>query len=350
MSFSDKSKNELSYQDKEKAVLLAKMSGKSVEGTKFGRDLVEKYGGSAQPGIHLPGATPWELEVSLRMEDDIRRRLVMAPLLRQVPMQTNVMKMPLNPEAGKAQWVQNTQFASANSAGNDVKHALSEITLSAYKIATREYMAYEEEEDSLIVLLPIIRDAMVRRVARGVDAAFINGVGSGADPVKGISMFDVASAIQIDSANAVTVAKMRALRKDLGVWGLDPAEIVYVVNTETYYNLLDATEFQTMDKVGDKATFLTGQIGAIGNSPVIVSGEMPAILEAADGLSTNVAAFCFAPGNFVVGNQRGLRVDTQELVETQQRVLVASLRTGLTQLTTNNGPGVSTLRYVNGAV
>lgn len=345
MSFQDKGAQEaVSYEDKEKAVLLAKLANKSIESTKFGRQMVEKA------GAHVPGATPWELEVSLRMEDEVRRRLVMSPLLRQVAMQTNVMKLPVNPEAGKATWVQNGQFGTNNSSGATTTHQLKEVTLSAYKVATREYMAYEEEEDSLLVLLPIVRDAMIRRVARAVDAAFINGAGTASDPVTGIAMFDTASAVQIDSANPITVAKMRALRKDLGAWGLNPSELVYVVNTEAYYNLLDDDSFLTVDKVGNQATLLTGQIGAIGNTPVIVSGEFPAIAEAADGAATNIAAFCFAPGNFVVGNQRGLRVDTQELVESQSRVLVASLRTGLTQLTTNLGPAVSTLRYVNGAV
>ena len=345
MSFQDKGSQEaVSYEDKEKAVLLAKLANKSIESTKFGRQMVEKA------GAHVPGATPWELEVSLRMEDEVRRRLVMSPLLRQVAMQTNVMKLPVNPEAGKATWVQNGQFGTNNSSGATATHQLKEVTLSAYKVATREYMAYEEEEDSLLVLLPIVRDAMIRRVARAVDAAFINGAGTASDPVTGIAMFDTASTVQIDSANPITVAKMRALRKDLGAWGLNPSELVYVVNTEAYYNLLDDDSFLTVDKVGNQATLLTGQIGAIGNTPVIVSGEFPAIAEAADGASTNIAAFCFAPGNFVVGNQRGLRVDTQELVESQSRVLVASLRTGLTQLTTNLGPAVSTLRYVNGAV
>jgi len=63
-------------------------------------------------------------------------------------------------------------------------------------------------------------------------------------------------------------------------------------------------------------------------------------------LTALVNAICFAPGNFLVGNQRGLRVDTQDLVETQRRVMVASLRTGMTQVTTNLGPAVSALRFV----
>jgi HK97 family phage prohead protease/HK97 family phage major capsid protein len=357
MAFGDKSKGDsTSYKEREMAVLLSKVTGKSLESTRYGKMVVEKAGGHLGGGSNTTGiitapASLWETEVSTTMEDEVRRRLVMAPLLRNVAMQTNVMRMPLNPEAGKATWVINSDFGNSNnnSSGSTDTHVLKEITLNAFKVATREYMALEEEEDSILVLLPIVRDAMLRRVARAVDSAFINGAGSGSDPVKGISMYDSASAVQIDSANPVTIAKMRALRKDLGVWGLEPSELVYVVNTETYYNLLDDTTFQTVDKIGDRATLLTGQIGSIGNTPVVVSGEFPAIAEAADGASTNIAAFCFAPANFLVGNQRGLRVDTDTLTERQSRVLVASLRTGLTQLTTNLGPAVSTLRYVNGA-
>ena len=85
---------------------------------------------------------------------------------------------------------------------------------------------------------------------------------------------------------------------------------------------------------------MTGQIGAVGNTPVLVSAEFDAKAAGAAG------AICYHPGNFLVGNQRGLRVDTQDLVETQRRVMVASLRTGMTQVTTNLGGAVSTLRYV----
>lgn len=332
MQFSDGKAGEMSYADKEKAVLLAKMAGKSLEGTKFGRDMVQKY------GAHVPSAT-WELEVSLNMENEVRRRLVVAPVLRNVAMQTNVMTIPVNPEAGVAQWMANTAFGTSASAGNNATHALKEITLNAYKVATNEYLAYEEEEDALVTIMPIVRDAMVRRVARAVDRAFLRGAGAGADPVKGLATYDAVSAVEVAVANKVAIANLRALRKDLGAWGLDPSELVYIVDTATYYDLLDDDSFQTMDKVGDRATLLTGQVGSIGNTPVLVSAEF------GDKAAGEVGAICVAPGNFLVGNQRGLRIDTQDLVETQRKVMVASLRTGLTQVTTNLGAGVSALRY-----
>jgi len=343
MSFSE-AKDGLSYADKEKAVMLSKMAGKSLDGTKFGRDLVQKY------GAHQPSGTTgtWELEVSLNMENEVRRRLVVAPIFRNIAMQTNVMTMPVNPEAGLATWVTNADFgavpasvgAAGASAGATQTHAFKEITLNAYKLATNEYTAYEEEEDSLIALMPMIRDGMIRRVARAVDKAFLLGAGSGSDPVKGLANWATnTTATGNTVAAGLNVAKLRTLRQGLGAWGLDPSEVIYIVNTDVYYQLLEDTTFQTMNQVGTQATLLTGQIGQIGGSPVLVSAEF-----ASPG--TGVAgAIALHPGNFIVGNQRGLRIDTQELVETQRRVMVASLRTGMTRVTTNLGNAVTAHKY-----
>jgi hypothetical protein len=112
-----------------------------------------------------------------------------------------------------------------------------------------------------------------------------------------------------------------------------------------YYDLLEDTTFQTMDKVGTGATILTGQIGNIGNTPVLVSDALHAKTTGTTTTTTNYGALCVAPGNFIGGNQRGLRMDVQDLAETQRKVMVASLRTGLTQLSTVSGQGVSVLRW-----
>ena len=119
-----------------------------------------------------------------------------------------------------------------------------------------------------------------------------------------------------------------------------------------------------MNQVGPQATLLTGQIGQIGNSPVLVSGELPekptagkAGTTAGSGSSATttweytkddvVGALAIYTPNFVIGNQRGLRMDTQELVETQRRVMVASMRSGFQQISSTYGAGVSSLRYAS---
>jgi HK97 family phage prohead protease/HK97 family phage major capsid protein len=344
MSFGDKSAPEaITYQEKETAVLAAKAMGVAFGDTKIGRALIEKA------GPHVASAT-WELEVSLNMENEVRRRLVVAPLIKHVQMKTNVMTIPVNPESSNdANWMASsgTAFGTTESAGTPRTHLLKEVTLNAYKVATREYLAYEEEEDSLIVLLPVIRDAMIRRIARGVDKAYLIGAGTGTDPVKGLAKYDATSVVQPTNTGAASIANLRSLRKDLGYWGLNPSEIVYVVSTDVYYDLLDDTLFQTMDKVGTSATLLTGQIGMIGNTPVLVSDAFPAKAGGTSvGITTNVGAICVAAANFMGGTQRGLRLDTQDLVETQRKVMVASLRTGFTQFSTANGDGVSVLRWL----
>lgn len=337
MSFADKQGQEpTTYEDREKAVLLARIMGKSIEDTKFGRGLREKA------GAHVPGATPWELEVSMNMENEIRRRLVIVPNFRALNMATNVMKIPVNPEAGLATWVANTSFGTTASPGAAQTHQLKEITLSAYKLSTMEYLAFEEEEDSLLVLLPIIRDAMVRRVARGMDKAYLYDANS---PFTGVAAYDATSVATVTNTGTVTTADLRKLRKDLGVWGLEPSDLRYIVSTETYFDLMEDTIFQTMDKVGPAATVLTGQVGQIGGTPVLVSDAFATRVGGTASSNTNIGAICVAPANFIAGNQRGLRFDTQDLVETQRKVLVASLRTGLTQFSTVNGAGVSTLRH-----
>lgn len=338
MQFNGSKQSDLDYSEREKAVLLAKIQGKGIQESKFGSELLQKT------GAHVASAT-WELEVSTNMEAEVRRRLVVAPTIRSIQMKTNVMTMPVNPEAGLATWITNAQFGTTASPGAAQTHQLKEITLNAYKVATLEYLAFEEEEDSLLALLPVIRDGMIRRVARAMDRAYLLGVGSGADPVKGLATYEPTSTVTATNTGAVTVANMRSLRKGLGAWGLDPAEVVYIVSTEVYYDLLDDTVFQTMNNVGTQATLLTGQVGSIGNSPVLVSGEFPTKAGGSTSATTNIGAIAYAPGNFIAGNQRGLRFDTQDMVETQRRALVASLRTGLAQTTTNLGAGVKVLRW-----
>src|SRR3990167_4227614 len=212
MQFSNASSDELAYADREKAVWLAKVKGVPLDSTKYFNGIKEKA------GAHVANAT-WELEVSLNMENEVRRRLVVANTLRNIAMQTNVMTLPLNPEAGAATWITNAQFGTSDSAGAAQTHQLSEITLNAYKVATREYVAYEEEEDALLAVMPVVRDAMIRRVGRAVDIAMLRGAGAGADPVKGLVTYDAASTVSAAVAASATIANMIAMRKDIGAWG-----------------------------------------------------------------------------------------------------------------------------------
>jgi HK97 family phage prohead protease/HK97 family phage major capsid protein len=337
MKFEEKSAGDkISMKEKETAVILAKAMGKPLETTKAFEQLVQKY------GAHLPSAD-WEDTVSTNMLEEIRRRLVIQPLFRGITMTGSIMKLPVNPEAGYANWVTPTSYMAAASSGTAQTHSLKEISISAHKLATKEFLGNEEDYDSILPLVPIIRDAMVRRTAKAIDKGLLLDTGSYPTPLKGITQYQTSSAhVTVTTTAKVTVANLQTLRKNLGVWGLDPSDVVYVVGSDAYFDLLEDTNFLTMDKVGTRATILTGQIGMVNGSPVLVSGEFAA---KAGGTAGSVGAVALNANNFMVGNYRGLTMESDYNVEYQMRLMVASLRMGFQQISTVDGHAVSCLRW-----
>lgn len=329
MQFDEKAlADKITIGEKEAAFLLAKITGKSIKDTKLFENIVQKY------GAHVASAD-WENVVSTNMQEDIRRKLVIAPLFTTLSMNAPVIKMPLNPEAGYATWVTAGSYMTTASSGTAATHSLGELTISAYKLATKEFLGVEEEDDSIIPLLPIVRNAMVRRMAKAEDKALLLGAGTGADPLKGITKYATAIDTTTTTTAKVTAATLTALRRNLGVWGLTPSDLVYIVSTEAYYDLLDDTNFLTMDKAGTKATLFNGTIGFVGGTPVIVTGELPT-----KAVGT-YNAICLNASNFLLGRYKNLMVESDYFVESQQKILVATERLGFLQVTTANGAAVA---------
>ncbi|NBW23600.1 MAG: phage major capsid protein [Caulobacteraceae bacterium] len=315
----------------------------------------------------------WETEISTVLESEMRRQLVVAGTIATTAMSNPVMRIPVNPDTGDdADWVigsgasEKLAYSAATSAGTERSHALKEVVLTAYKLATKEFIAFEEDEDSIIPVLPIVRDALSRRMAKALDKAMLVGGGTSggsvvaavaaqtiASPIKGLASYDSAAAapavtISIGGATPkLTVLKVMEARKNLGAWGLNPSELIIFVTTQGYYELLEDTNFLTVDKAGPNATILTGQIGSIGNTPVLVSPSFPAFTGAAGApAADNATAVIFNPRNFLVGTHRGMRLDSDDIVIEQRSVLVASMRVGMTQLSTVDGAGAVAIRYV----
>mgnify|MGYP000214508014 CR=1 FL=1 len=334
MQFDEKAlADKISIGEKEAAFLLAKITGKNIKDTKLFGNIVEKY------GAHVASAD-WENVVSTNMQEDIRRKLVIAPQFTTLTMNAPVIKMPLNPEAGYATWVTSGSFMSTASSGTAATHALQELTISAYKLATKEFLGVEEEDDSIIPLLPIIRNAMVRRMAKAEDKALLLGAGSGVDPLKGITKYATAIDTTTTTTAKITAATLMGIRRNLGVWGLTPSDLVYLVSQDAYYDLLEDTNFLTMDKAGANATLFNGQIGYVGGTPVIVSGEFEA--KAAGKYN----AICLNASNFMLGRYKNLMLESDYFVESQQKILVATERLGFLQVTTANGQGVACNKWL----
>lgn len=319
--------------------------------TERGTQLMQKV--NEHSGVQVSSAD-FEQVVSTNIERDIQNELVLAPLFREIQMTSASMILPILPDAGYAEFTTN-QIASGDAPhGNLAERGdaygspyggvdLAEKTLTVKKLISTSFLGNETEEDAILPILPLIRESMVRSHARALENAIL--VGNHADGAFGTSnaSFDGLIALAVAdghtltdvgggsnstfSANdLLTAADLLDLRKSMGKYGVRPEEVIYLVSQEGYYNLLEDTEFQDANVVGDMATKLTGEIGQVFGSRVLLVDEFAA--KAAG----KFFACAVNPRNYVIPRLRGVTVETDYEVRQQRRVLVASQRLGFTDI------------------
>ena len=349
MTFSNPEHKKAVFTDQEidTAVMTSKALGVPVSETKYFKELMStKAAGEhvdQMGGISASAGEEWENLFSTRMYQDIQDKTVIEPLFtNRIKMNSRSMVFPYNPEAGLAAWVAEGAYRGANSTGTEVVHEPQDNTIKAEKLAAKEYLGYEEEEDAIIALAPIIRDAVMRRMVRSTDTELLRansgspttGASSGSALINGITV--IASDINGGAdyqyvqpgsyGDPTTIADLQQTRRLMGSAGLMPGDLVYVVSQSVYFDLLEDPDFRTMDLVGAGATILTGQVGSVNGSPVVISDGF-----ISDAAST-VQACCFNSRNYLFGELRGLMVERDRDIEQQKNILVATRRFGMTEI------------------
>lgn len=335
--------NKATQEEIDTAVLAGKITGKSMTDTKYFQNLVTKYGDQANTGDHLADmAIPaeWENLFSTTLYQDIQDKTIIEPLFtNKIQMNSRSMQFPWNPEAGYAQWISDANYKGANSTGTAGEHKPTDNFIVAEKMATKEYLGYEEEEDAIIPLVPMIRSAIERRMVRSTDQELLLGdkgvtINSGVGLIDGLTYaaktLNGGADYQYTQPGAfgdpVTIADMQQTRRLMGTFGLMPGELTYVVSQTVMYDLMEDPDFRTMDLVGDRATILRGQIGSINGSPVVISDSF---VPYATG---TIQAVAMSTRNHLFGTLRGMMVERDKDIETQTHVLVATRRFGLTEI------------------
>ena len=308
--------------------------------TPMAKSLMEKV--NTHSGVAVSSAD-FEQVVSTNIERDIENELVLAPLFREIPMTSANMIIPILPDAGYAEFTSGSAVANDNldmrsaTYGDDAGVTMSERTLSTKKLISQSFLGNETEEDAILPILPLIRESMVRSHARAIENAVL--AGDDADGVFGTSGASFEGLLHLarnDSdytqsstafaTDTVTAAELLSMRKNMGKYGVNPSDVVYIVSQRTYYELLEDAEFQDANLVGDMATKLSGEIGQVFGSRVLLCDEFatPAVAK--------FAAIAVNPRNFVLPRLRGVTVESDYEVINQRRVLVASQRIGFTDL------------------
>ena len=330
--------------------------------TNLAKNVMEKV--NAHSGVGVSSAD-FEQTVSTNIERDIQLELVLAPLFREVPMQSATQIIPILPDAGYAEFTANQTASGSSPHGNLQERGdaynpgsaggvdLTERTLSTKKLISQSYLGNETEEDAILPILPLIRESIVRSHARGIENAILLGdhgdgvYGTSGAAFQGLvklatdddsSGTHVTQSTTAFASESLTAATLLNARKKMGKYGINPADVMYIVNSQEYFNLLSDAEFQDVNLVGNMATKLNGEIGEVFGSKVIVCDEFatPAVSKFY-GVAVNTS-------NYVMPRLRGVTIESDYEVANQRRVLVASQRIGFIDMI-NGATSVHALKY-----
>ena len=332
--------------DVEDAWLLAKAIGaRNIEDTKYGKSVMEKQ--NAMSGVAVSSAD-FEQIVSTNVERDIQLQLILAPLFREIQMSSATQILPILPDSGYAEFTANQAATGSSPHGNLAQTGdtygspyggidMTERTLSTKKLISTSYLGNETEEDAFLHILPLLLESMIRSHARGGENSILAGDDAdGAYGTSGATYEGLLHLARNDSdytqsttafaSESLTALNLLAARKNMGKYGLNPDDVVFIVSLSSYYQLLEDAEFQDVNLVGSAATKLSGEIGSVFGSKVIVCPEF------ATAAVNKFYAVAVYARNFVRPVLRGMTVESDYEVAAQRRVLVASQRIGFIDL------------------
>ena len=117
-----------------------------------------------------------------------------------------------------------------------------------------------------------------------------------------------------------------AARGEMGKYGINPADVAYIVNMEEYYNLVNDPAFSDISEVGsDVAAKVQGTMGSVYGSPVVISDHFARAANKTAAIAVNVH-------NYVVPRLRNVSIESEYETANQRTAIVAAQSLGFTEL------------------
>lgn len=168
---------------------------------------------------------------------------------------------------------------------------LNKVTFTATKIGVRSFASSEVIEDSIVSMVPFILSNAAKVLSRAVEDGLINGEkgytmdGATFNPAGGLrravnglryyALMTSSIPSKVDMGGVVpTTSKLLDVQLGMGVYGANPKAFAWITGFRGMKRLSGMTEMITLEKFGPNATILTGQVGALFGSPVILSEFM----------------------------------------------------------------------------
>lgn len=282
---------------------------------------------------------------SNQMVESVRLQLRVAALHNRFDMPTNPFILPVegadisaylaSERTGDNDSADSSKYVTAATPGT------AQVEFSAKKVGVRVVTSAEITEDSILAILPYAKDKISLSLAEAQDNTVINGDLSGAiDTTSGTNQALAYDGYRVASATAGTttdlstlnITNIRKMRSGMGKFGVNSSRLVYVTGINMFNNLLSLQDsggndiVTTVDKLGPKATILTGQLGAIDGIPIVISEFVSETLDAvgnANGTAARTELLLVRTDAFRFGDRRPITLKSREVIETDQQVLVA---------------------------
>ena len=315
------------------ATVLGKVTGKGMD-TKFGQDLLSKAGVQFDTN-----AATIDTIVSTTFEEEVRLSQKVAGLFKEMQVNSGATVLPLMDDTNMATFsgegigngiLENRTQVAAN------EFELREVTALAKRLISGTYIGADTDEQVVVTILPMILSALARAHARAIDGAFTIGNASitglvGAAGTDGTGSFlagdsTTVTDLAVDGSANLTAAMLMSARGEMGKYGINPADVAYIVNVEEYYNLVNDPAFADVSEVGnDLAAKVTGVMGSVYGSPVVVCDQFARGANKTAAVAVNV-------NNYVVPRLKGVSIESDYETANQRTAIVASQSLGFTEL------------------
>ena len=353
--FANRDSNDLASNKKEllEAHILGKITRKGWD-TSFGKNVLQKAGVT----FDATSAAGIDVNVSQAFEEEVRLEQKVAPLFREIQVASGATVLPIAPDTENANFNNTGLETTANlleeSGASDNNYNVNRVLLQAFRLVSGTFIANDTDEQVVISVLPIITSALARAHAKAIDSAILLGNSSFVGLVGGAGTDGSGSFLAGDStlvtdpdasgsSDAVTSGNLLSIRSEMGKYGMNPADVAYIVGIDQYYNLIADAGFSDVSEVGsDLALKRLGVVGAIYGSPVIAT-DVLAQGTKETGAFTGTAALAVNVRNYVIPRLKGVSIETDYEVAGQRTAIVASQSLGFNELvagTTNNEPAV----------
>ena len=361
MSYQENARSNTQYSEKDQAnaVLIAKLLNK--------RDIFDTKMGQRMKAVTT--VDQFLSNFSNNIYTEMEQQLVVAPLFNRIAVDAKTFRVPVADEdtdGDVAQFASGTfatGIADTSRVPTSNQNTIASVDFTPHKFMATTHLAKDEEEDTVLPLLDFLRAAATRRLARAIDKSILRGTGAltgftasptnaitagtgYASVIEGITNLtdDVGSGLTVDTGSANDKADpsdIASARTKLGKYGLQlGADLVYLTSIEGYNNLVTTSDFQTVDKFGPNATYLTGSVGAVYGIPI-------AITEFLDNVGTtgnDIGALIYKPG-FMIAERRGIEIESEYEPRQQVTAMYMSTRIDFKALTTNSSNALDASKY-----